>query len=177
MPRKQFLSILAFFLYSSAFSQSNDSVFFVIKKAKGQSPVYDVAIKNLSGLPICLLHAVDVNLNLGDTISLAAVKFQNSMAFFSLNKPVVDDNIIYEGNGNSISASSDADIILPQQVLYFKIAAPMYNDEEVLVFEYAFLNNFCYKAFRDSIFRNTAEWYKIYKMEKANIVIPTNWVK
>lgn len=168
MRYKVLIMLCCLWICELSFGQKKDVIVVIDKQSsnehKGQT-LHKVEIKNLSDTPLVILHSVFINLIDNFPQALAPQSEERSKEIYSLSYAAKDTSYDYEGP----IVNFNGEAILPLQSIRFELLVPKSEREKKLEFEYLYFPDFCYKDFRQSVFRNASQWYRKYKRVKVAI--------
>ncbi|HTR27875.1 MAG TPA: hypothetical protein VMH27_01295 [Puia sp.] len=148
-----------------------DSVNVAMKRLKPEEKAhryYEMSITNLRSDPICIMHSAHGFLQSG-AAPLRLALFNTADSFDIFNFGWVEEDTVIDDNYPN--PNYNAEPILPQQSIKFRILFSEYLRPRRIILEYIILGDFCYKEFKRAIYQNAATWYdgKVRKKFVLNI--------
>lgn len=158
---------IALLIGYTAKCQNQDSVLVNISKLESgnSSLIYDMSIRNNSSEPICVLHAVFIDLNSLAPQAIVAYSENKTEQYFGLSYSAQDTSMILE------RTLYDGEILMPKQRINFNLSIPRSGKTKSLYLEFIGLPDFCYVKLKEEM-KRTATWYSKYITSKIVVKLP-----
>jgi hypothetical protein len=134
-------------------------------ESNNSSIIYDVKVRNVTGEPVCILHSVFIDLNAGVPQSIVPYNSNKTEEFFGLSYSAKDTTMVFE------RTLYDGELLMPHQVLNFKVAVPKTEKKKILYYEFIVFPDFCYGKIKEEM-KKTATWYNSYVRSKVDVSLP-----
>lgn len=157
-----------FFFYCACYCQKKDVLSVEVAKvgyAQDSSIIYGISITNFSDSIICILHSHFILLSAGNSPqALAVTENEGKRESYLLTQSARDTLFAFE------IPQYRASIILPYQMLNFKIQVAGSQKEQFLSIEYFQIFDMCYRKFKNEML--IGRWYQKYHLLNKSVELP-----
>jgi hypothetical protein len=166
-----FSVLICIFLSNFALGQLKDSLGIILSKCKSDeknNDLYEIVIKNVKVDPVAVLHSAYISLIYDPPQRLSILKNNDLYEDVSLHWSAKDTLNDYENS----NPNYNAEVILPTQELKFRVYIPKSSRDKRLLLEYINVPNFCFKEFKQAIFKNATTWYTQFARHEVLVDFP-----